>query len=186
MNKALWKLIFTLFALALFSEAHAYGVLDTAIVTVEMPAGWKMAAITRKPGYVATTYTQIVEKGARAQSFTEIELKKEMGRDATTVINEMAMRIAKQVTIQHCDIGDLEKLPQPDNLFNLWEQRMQCKSSESGIIQWYLDVDPVTTYLFTYTLPVYPFTDQDHAAAITMLKKAIGVCYKDKPCTVIQ
>jgi hypothetical protein len=186
MNHAIWKLLFALFALALFSNVQAYAVLDTAVVTVDMPVGWKMVTIMRKPGYITSTYAEIAEKGKRAQSLSEIELKKEMGKDATTLIKEMADRINKQVIVQHCKVSTLTKMPQPDNLFNLWEQRIECKRTLSGIIQWYLDVDPVTTYLFTYTIPIYPFSDKDYAAAEDLLKKSIGICYKDKPCTVIK
>jgi hypothetical protein len=143
--------------------------------------GWKMKSIGRHKDIIATNYEKVLSK-TEAENLAEIQLGKALEKPAETLVTEMSNRIKDEVTVEHCEVDDVKKLPVPDNMFNAWMQVIQCKNSESGIIQLYLDADAKTIYLFTYTIPGYPFTPQARSAALDILKSSIQVCYKGKPC----
>jgi hypothetical protein len=175
-----WWLI--LAQLLISINAYAYTLLDTGIVTVVLPPGWKMKSIGRHKDIVATNYEKTLTKET-AENLAEIQLGRAADKPAADLVNEMSSRIKDEVTVEHCEVDDVKKLPVPDDVFNAWYQTIQCKNSESGIIQLYLDTDPKTIYLFTYTIPGYPFTPAARSAAMDILKSSIQVCYKGKPCS---
>jgi hypothetical protein len=175
-----WWLILAQLLISL--NAYAYTLLDTGIVTVVLPPGWKMKSIGRHKDIVATNYEKTLTKDT-AENLAEIQLGRAADKPAADLVNEMSSRIKDEVTVEHCEVDDVKKLPVPDDVFNAWYQTIQCKNSESGIIQLYLDTDAKTIYLFTYTIPGYPFTPAARSAAMDILKSSIQVCYKGKPCS---
>jgi hypothetical protein len=175
-----WWLILALLLISF--NAGAYTVLDTGIVTVVLPPGWKMKSIGRHKDIVATNYEKVLNK-EQSENLAEIQLGKSPDKPAADMVAEMSKRIKDEVTVEHCEVDDAKTLPVPDKVFNAWYQTIQCKNSESGIIQLYLDTDPKTIYLFTYTIPGYPFTPAARSAAMDILKSSIQVCYKGKPCS---
>ncbi|MES2217246.1 MAG: hypothetical protein V4501_02425 [Pseudomonadota bacterium] len=171
-----------IFALLLISfNAGAYTILDTGIVTVVLPPGWKMKSIGRHKDIIATNYEKVLSK-TESENLAEIQLGRNPMKPILDLVTEMSNRIKDQVTVEHCEVDPLKKLTVPDNMFNAWEQVIQCKNSESGIIQLYLDTDAKSIYLFTYTLPGYPFTKQKQSEAFDIMSTSIQVCYKGKPC----
>jgi hypothetical protein len=169
--------------LACLGTAHAYTLLDVAILDVSLPPGWKMTNATRKPGMIIMTYTHTTTDTQQPESLVAVELTKEPNKDAYAAINEMAKNVSDQALSQHCQAEELVTPTKVDNPFRVWSQTFQCKPSKSGIVQMYVDADAQTIYLLTYTIPGYPFTAQTRSYVKELLKSSIQICYKDKPCT---
>ena len=172
-----------LFFILLFLSCHAgaYTLLDTGIVTVVLPPGWKMRSMGRKDGVIATYYDKTVDKEV-TENLVELQLPKDPTKPAAKLVDEMSTRIHDQVLVQHCIPDEVKQLPVPENAYSVWMQQIECKDSKSGIIQLYIDADMKSIYLFTYTLPIYPFTATARSAAVDTLSSSIQVCYKGKPC----
>jgi hypothetical protein len=174
-----WWLILALLAVSLV--ANAYTMLDKGVVTVVLPPGWKMKSIGRHDGVIATNYEKVIDKDT-SENLAEIQVVKDPNKPAATMVKEMGDRIHDEVILEHCKPEDVKQLSVPENAFSVWMQQIECKDSQSGIIQLYLDADPKAMYLFTYTIPGYPFTAAARSAAVDILSSSIQVCYKGKPC----
>ncbi len=179
---AITVLLNTLMSAALTS-ANAYTILDHAEVNLRLPSDWKLVDITRNPNAIITNYAKNANNNQREESLVEVQITKQSNKDPAILIKEISDRLKKQATDQHCEADDATPLPQDSDVaYHLWSQTMQCKLSQSGIIQYYLDVDPATLYLFTYTTPHYPLTSDLRDNANNMVKSASYVCYKGKDC----
>jgi hypothetical protein len=174
----------TLLMLALFcsTPVNAYSILEQSELDLNLPPGWKLLNISRSPGMIITDYGKQIAGTDLAEGLVEAEMTKKKGLDPNAVITEMTNQVNKQALTQHCDAQDVEVVPQDNGQFKVWRQTFQCKASQSGIIQLYIDADPDTMYLFTYTSPHYPFTSELRDTANQLLKNSIQVCYKGKSC----
>jgi hypothetical protein len=166
--------------------ANAYSILDHAELELRLPENWKLIDIARNSDSIITSYTKYSTEKKLEGSLVEVQLKKSNNSDPAMTIQEMSTRLKKQAIDQHCEADDTVTLPQDsDALFRVWSQTFQCKQSRSGIIQFYIDVDPTTMYLFTYTVPYYPFSPSMRDTANNVLKSAIHICYKGKECSAL-
>ena len=170
---------------SLATTAEAYTPLDNAVVTVVLPAGWKMSGITRKDTIIATNYTKSISKDV-SDNIAEVQFARDPARHPIHLVQEMSKRIEAQVLVQHCEADPLKETVVPSKLFNAWTQVIQCKRSQSGIIQLYMDTDSKNLYLFTYTVTGYPFTPAMRKEAMDLLSSSIQVCYKQTPCYSFQ
>jgi hypothetical protein len=174
-------------ALALISNApaNAYTIIDQANLNLNLAPGWKLINISRSSDLVVTSYTKNAHDTDQKESLISAQLSKEANQDSQAAIREMMDRINKQALAQHCESLETANWPQANNKFQVWTQTFQCKPSVSGIIQVYVDIDPETMYLFTYTSPHYPFTQEMRDKANQLLKASIEVCYKGQACMTL-
>jgi hypothetical protein len=158
-----------LIALFCSASANAYSILDQSTLDLNLPPGWSLLDITRNPGMIITNYTKKIPLTDLAESLVEAEITKQKNQDPNAVIAEMMNQVNKQALAQHCEALDVEAVPQNNGQFKVWRQTFQCKRSKSGIIQIYIDADPQTMFLFTYTSPYYPFTTEMRNTADQLL-----------------
>jgi hypothetical protein len=151
-----------------------------AILTFTPPAPWKIVNTAQKPGMRTTLY----RKSADAhEALSEIRLDKEANRDADSIITGMSAHLKDLAVTDKCDVEPLQQIPQKGDKFQVWNQAFQCKSTNSSVLQFYINADAKHLYLFTYTIPTYPLTGANRTAADDMLKTSIQMCYKGQPCT---
>jgi hypothetical protein len=165
--------------------ANAYTIIDQADLNLNLAPGWKLIDISRSPDLVVTNYTKNAQGSDPEESLIEAQITKDINKDVHAVIQEMMDRINKQALAQHCQALETTTVPQENNKFQVWTQTFQCKPSVSGIIQYYVDIDPQTMYIFTYTSPHYPFTQEMRDKANQLLKASIEVCYKGRACMTL-
>jgi hypothetical protein len=164
------------------APANAYTIIDEAEIDLNLAPGWKLIDISRSPDLVVTSYTKNIASADQKESLIETQMTKNINKDARADIRQMMDRINKQALTQHCESLETDSAPQGSNKYQVWAQAFQCKPSVSGIIQLYIDIDPQTMYIFTYTSPHYPFTQEMRDKANQMLKASIQVCYKGQSC----
>jgi hypothetical protein len=165
--------------------ANAYTIIDQADLNLNLAPGWKLIDISRSTDLVVTNYTKKASGSDPEESIIEAQMTKDVNKDPVIAIREMMDRINKQALAQHCQALETTNPPQEKNKFQVWSQTFQCKPSVSGIIQYYVDIDPETMYIFTYTSPHYPFTQEMRDKANQLLKASIEVCYKGQACMTL-
>ena len=166
------------------TAASAYSLLDKSEMKLDLPPGWKLIDIKRNPGMIVSSYSKLHEDTKQSESLVAVDLTKEPNKDPYATITEMTKNVKQQALSQHCEAEELVSPSEEDtNQFRTWSQTFQCKPSRSAIIQLYVDADPHTIYLITYTNPNYPFAPDQRTVAKELLKNSVLICYKGQGCS---
>ena len=119
----------------------------------------------------------------RAESVTTSLIPKPEQIETDVLIKQMGKSFTEDFQHKGCESGPPLPVPQASDMFRVWVQIFQCQKTKNVGLQFYIDADPASIYLVTYSDTSYPFTIESRDAAEALIKGAVSVCYKDgKDC----
>jgi hypothetical protein len=139
--------------------------------------------VSKKSAQQAPAGPQVI----RIESVTKSLIAKPEAIETNVLIGKIGTSFTQGFLRKGCESGPPIPVPQKTDMFRAWLQVFQCQKTKGTGLQFYIDADPTSIYLVTYTDTHYPFTIESRDAAEATIKNAITVCYQSgKNCLQLQ
>lgn len=153
--------------------------------TIQISPEWKLSEVKKDKDQITSAYVKD-SQNKKPEGLVKFSFPKEKDLSAQKQIETVNRRIENSLMHSGCVTSGLKVLTQTSTTLRTWTQTFECKKSQSGLVQLYLDTGSSPFYLFSYTLSSYPISSAKKEAALQMLKSSIRICNDKNECDALR